>query len=267
MTVPGPNQIQSHLNNVFLWNIQKLCAIKPLGTNFTFSEIWIKVQSYSYKKMNFENIVWKMAISSWPQCFTWNNSHLWSVKSHGIHLRALLKENLKIHVLISITKWKLHLKKMCSDLPVISELYILSKAEQWQSWLLDITFYLHKYTLFIPSLTSKKIVMQISFNKHPRPCHTNPKLYKCFQLLIVWKHERKMWCVMRVKYVGTVMPLPMAWHHHDWRVGQGPLLLTPINPLMTGSFFFFFQNVILFSDAVRLMCNIFIWNWPNTINV
>ena len=29
----------------------------------------------------------------------------------------------------------------------------------------------------------------------------------------------------------------------------------------------FFQNVISFSDAVHLMCNIFIWNWSNTINV
>ena len=34
---------------------------------------------------------------------------------------------------------------------------------------------------------------------------------------------------------------------------------------MTGSFFF--QNVISFSGAVHLMCNIFIWNWSNTINV
>ena len=29
---------------------------------------------------------------------------------------------------------------------------------------------------------------------------------------------------------------------------------------------FFFQNVISFSDAVHLMCNIFIWNWSNTMN-
>ena len=29
----------------------------------------------------------------------------------------------------------------------------------------------------------------------------------------------------------------------------------------------FFQNVISFSDAVHLMCNIFIWNWSNTMNV
>ena len=34
---------------------------------------------------------------------------------------------------------------------------------------------------------------------------------------------------------------------------------------MTGSFFF--QNVVSFSDAVHLMCNIFIWNWSNTMNV
>ena len=29
----------------------------------------------------------------------------------------------------------------------------------------------------------------------------------------------------------------------------------------------FFQNVISFSDAVHLMCNSFIWNWSNTMNV
>ena len=29
----------------------------------------------------------------------------------------------------------------------------------------------------------------------------------------------------------------------------------------------FFQNVISFSDAVHLMCNIFIWNWFSTMNV
>ena len=29
----------------------------------------------------------------------------------------------------------------------------------------------------------------------------------------------------------------------------------------------FFQNVISFSDVVHLMCNIFIWNWFNTMNV
>ena len=28
----------------------------------------------------------------------------------------------------------------------------------------------------------------------------------------------------------------------------------------------FFQNVISFSDAVHLMCNIFIWSWSNTMN-
>ena len=28
-----------------------------------------------------------------------------------------------------------------------------------------------------------------------------------------------------------------------------------------------FQNLISFSDAVHLMCNIFIWNWSNTMNV
>ena len=28
-----------------------------------------------------------------------------------------------------------------------------------------------------------------------------------------------------------------------------------------------FQNVISFYDAVHLMCNIFIWNWSNTMNV
>ena len=29
----------------------------------------------------------------------------------------------------------------------------------------------------------------------------------------------------------------------------------------------FCQNVISFSDAAHLMCNIFIWNWSNTMNV
>ena len=29
----------------------------------------------------------------------------------------------------------------------------------------------------------------------------------------------------------------------------------------------FFSNVISFSDAVHLMCNIFVWNWSNTMNV
>ena len=29
----------------------------------------------------------------------------------------------------------------------------------------------------------------------------------------------------------------------------------------------FFQNVISFSDAIHLMCNIFIWNWSNTKTV
>ena len=29
----------------------------------------------------------------------------------------------------------------------------------------------------------------------------------------------------------------------------------------------FFQNVISFFDAVHLMCNSFIWNWSNTMNV
>ena len=30
---------------------------------------------------------------------------------------------------------------------------------------------------------------------------------------------------------------------------------------------YFFQNVILFSNAVHHKCNIFIWNWSNTMNV
>ena len=29
----------------------------------------------------------------------------------------------------------------------------------------------------------------------------------------------------------------------------------------------FFQNVILFSNVVRYKCNIFIWNWSNTMNI
>ena len=29
----------------------------------------------------------------------------------------------------------------------------------------------------------------------------------------------------------------------------------------------FFQNVILFSNVVHHKCNIFIWNWSNTMNV
>ena len=40
-----------------------------------------------------------------------------------------------------------------------------------------------------------------------------------------------------------------------------------ISPQTFNDWVIFFQNVISFSDAVHLMCNILIWNWSNTVNV
>ena len=48
----------------------------PLGTNF--SEISIKIQTFSFK-MSFQNVVWKMApILSWPQCVKSFHTYFWN---------------------------------------------------------------------------------------------------------------------------------------------------------------------------------------------
>ena len=58
----SPSQPQA-----IIWTNAGILLIEPLETNF--SEIYIKIHTSSFKKIAFENTVWKMsAILSWRQC-------------------------------------------------------------------------------------------------------------------------------------------------------------------------------------------------------
>ena len=59
------------------------------------------------------------------------------------------------------------------------------------------------------------------------------------------------------------------WHHNartlpSCNITEGDVTMLLLTLKWLGHFF---QNVISFSDAVHPMCNIFIWNWSNTVNV
>ena len=75
-----------------IWTSAGILYIGPLGTNF--SESSIRIQTFLLKKYVFENVVWKMAILSRPQCvkhlLKWSNNGLMVSSSNLEQLSKLI---------------------------------------------------------------------------------------------------------------------------------------------------------------------------------
>ena len=111
-------------------------------------------------------------------------------------------------------------------------------------------------------------------------CQFADNILKCLFL------NKKVWVSIKISLkcipngsTGNISALVqiMAWHRTGDKPLSGTMMtqLTDTYMLLPASMCYltlkwlghFFQNVISFSDAVHLMCNIFIWNWSNTMNV
>ena len=68
LTIVGSdNGLSPGRRQAIIWTNNGILLIGPLGTHF--SEILIEIYTYSFKKNEYENVIWKtMAILSGPQC-------------------------------------------------------------------------------------------------------------------------------------------------------------------------------------------------------
>ena len=55
VSIGSDNGLSPILRQAIIWASTRLLLIESLGTNF--SEIWVKIQNFSFKKMHFENVV------------------------------------------------------------------------------------------------------------------------------------------------------------------------------------------------------------------
>ena len=68
--IDSDNGFLAGRRQAIIWNNAGLLLIEPLGTNF--SEISIRIQTFSFKKMHLNHVFWEMvSILSQPQCVKW----------------------------------------------------------------------------------------------------------------------------------------------------------------------------------------------------
>ena len=184
--------------------------IRPLGTNF--NEILIEIHIFSFKKIPFENVVWKMAsILSRPQCV--NRMCLKYDSKEG--MKIILASSLCLHIL------QIHLNTVSSKAPC----GVACKISSGESHCKLHVNSAHKHQSYISCKWSSTVVWGPGIA--PRPQARDPDVSKqqlTFRLVrgyFLWMFKTTFVLFVSIKIPSHFFPLLRRWCIHDLTQGCG----------------------------------------------
>ena len=120
------SNLSSFQNQIVIKTNADGLTIRPIGTNF--SEIWIRIQTFSFKKIHFKILLQHLSILSRPQCVKVSfHFCIWCITPHAAELILGLRpanESRSYKLTLSLIGWAKNLEPtlmLCLKCPILED--------------------------------------------------------------------------------------------------------------------------------------------------